>query len=166
MRAFLADTLALLTFFTGAGVLNERFLAGMDWSEVSRARAIGALLMVPTARPYGLWRDWLMGRFAGPGALSQLAWGSVALLLFQVPLYALILWAGGAEGGEICAVASARPASCWLRGDPTACGSTSCGAGSASAQGVCGHEPWQGEARSAKQAAGLDLDGIQPARKS
>jgi hypothetical protein len=101
MRAFLADTLALLTFFTGAGVLNERFLAGMDWSEVSRARAIGALLMVPTARPYGLWRDWLMGRFAGPGALSQLAWGSVALLLFQVPLYALILWAGGAEGGEI-----------------------------------------------------------------
>lgn len=123
MRPFLADTLALLTFFTVTGVLNERFLAGMDWSEVGRARAIGALLMVPTARPYGLWRDWLMGRFAGPGALSRLAWDSAALLSFQVPLYALIIWAGGAEGAEILRgsagaagimLLSGRPYGLWL----------------------------------------------------
>ncbi len=123
MRPFLADTLAMLTFFTVTGVLNERFLAGMDWSEVGRARAIGAALMVPTARPYGLWRDWLMGRFAGPGTLSRSAWDSVALLSFQVPLYALILWAGGAEGDEVLRgclgvagimLLSGRPYGLWL----------------------------------------------------
>ena len=56
MRAFLADTPALLAFFTLADLLNERFVAGMDWGDVLAARAIGAPLMVLTARPYGLWR--------------------------------------------------------------------------------------------------------------
>ena len=64
MRAFLADTLALLAFFTVTGILNERLIAGMSWGDVATARAIGAPLMVLTARPYGLWRDWIVGRLA------------------------------------------------------------------------------------------------------
>lgn len=99
-RAFLADTLALLVFFTITGILNERFVAGMDWPEVARSRLIGAPLMVLTARPYGLWRDWVMRR-AGPGRLSRLVWDTGALLLFQVPIYAAIIAAGGAEGAQI-----------------------------------------------------------------
>lgn len=99
-RAFLADTLALIVFFTATGILNERFIAGMEWSEVARSRMIGAPLMVLTARPYGLWRDWVMRR-AGPGQLSRLAWDSAALLVFQVPIYAAIIAAGGAEGAQI-----------------------------------------------------------------
>ena len=57
MRAFVADTLALVVFFTLLGALNERYVAGMAWEEVARSRSIGAPLMVLTARPYGLWRD-------------------------------------------------------------------------------------------------------------
>lgn len=123
MRPFLADTLALLSFFTVTGVLNERFLAGMDWSEVLTARLVGAPLMVLTARPYGLWRDWLLGRFAAPTGFGRIAWDSLALMLFQVPLYALVIWAGGAEGGEVlrgCLGAagimllSGRPYGLWL----------------------------------------------------
>lgn len=123
MRSFLADTLALLVFFTITGVLNERFVAGMDWSEVARARSVGALLMVLTARPYGLWRSWVLGRFAGEGWGSRFLWDTVALISFQVPIYAAILVAGGAEVGEVVQgclgvtvimLVSGRPYGLWL----------------------------------------------------
>ncbi len=61
-RAFVADTVALILFFTTTGVINERLVAGMAWEQVLHARLLGAVLMVPVGRPYGLWRDWLMRR--------------------------------------------------------------------------------------------------------
>lgn len=70
-RSFIADTLALLLFFTTTGVINERFIAGMTWEQVFHARLLGAILMVLVARPYGLWRDLLMRR-AGETRVSQL----------------------------------------------------------------------------------------------
>ncbi|NHF73339.1 L-alanine exporter AlaE [Paracoccus xiamenensis] len=96
-RAFIADTTALVLFFTATGILNERFIAGMSWSEVAQARILGAALMLPVARPYGIWRDWVMRR-AGPGRLSRLLWDSVALVSFQVPIYGAIIWISGASG--------------------------------------------------------------------
>jgi hypothetical protein len=36
-RAFLADTTALILFFTTTGILNERFVAGMTWDQVFNA---------------------------------------------------------------------------------------------------------------------------------
>jgi len=95
-----ADTLALLLFFTTTGIINERFVAGMSWQQVLEARLIGAALMVFCGRPYGLWRDWVM-RFAGAGRLSQLAWDSLALLSFQVPIYAALLALAGADGQAV-----------------------------------------------------------------
>lgn len=64
-RAFVADTTALTVFFTTTGIINERFVAGMSWEQVLHARLLGAALMVPVGRPYGIWRDWVMRR-AGP----------------------------------------------------------------------------------------------------
>lgn len=96
-RAFIADTTALILFFTTTGIINERFIAGMSWPEVAQARLLGAALMLPVARPYGIWRDWLMQR-AGPGRLSRLFWDSLALVSFQVPIYAAIIWISGASG--------------------------------------------------------------------
>lgn len=69
----------------------------MEWSEVLQARLIGAVLMVPVARPYGLWRDWIMRR-ATDKRLSQILWDSVALVSFQVPIYAAIIGFSGASG--------------------------------------------------------------------
>jgi len=121
LRAFVADTLALVVFFTVLGALNERYLAGMAWEEVARSRAIGAPLMVATARPYGLWRDWLMARLAPP--LPRLGADALALLIFQVPIYAGILWLGGGSGAAIlrgCAgfavlmMVVGRPYGVWL----------------------------------------------------
>src|SRR5215207_10993083 len=77
-RAFIADTTALILFFTTTGIINERFVAGMTWEQVFHARLLGAVLMVPVGRPYGIWRDWIM-QHARPDRLSQLLWDSLAL---------------------------------------------------------------------------------------
>ncbi|KEA51395.1 alanine transporter [Mangrovibacter sp. MFB070] len=99
-RAFIADTTALVLFFTTTGILNERFIAGMTWDQVFHARLIGAVLMIPVARPYGIWRDWVM-KYAGPGRFSRLLWDSLALMTFQVPLYAVIIAFSGASGSGL-----------------------------------------------------------------
>lgn len=96
-RAFIADTVALILFFTTTGIINEHFIAGMAWEQVLHARLLGAALMVPVGRPYGIWRDWIMRR-ARPNRLSQLLWDSVALVSFQVPIYAAIIAVSGASG--------------------------------------------------------------------
>src|SRR5918998_1730087 len=96
-RAFVADTTALILFFTTTGIINERFIAGMTWEQVFHARLLGAVLMVPVGRPYGIWRDWLMQR-ARPDRRSQLLWDSLALVSFQVPIYATIIAISGASG--------------------------------------------------------------------
>lgn len=99
-RSFIADTLALLLFFTTTGIINERIIAGMSWEQVFNARLLGAVLMVPVARPYGIWRDWLMQR-ATDTHLSRLFWDSVALITFQVPIYAAIIAISGAKGSGL-----------------------------------------------------------------
>jgi len=99
-RTFIADTSALLLFFTTTGLINERFIAGMTWDQVFHARLLGAALMIPIGRPYGLWRDYLMRR-ASRTPLSRLFWDSVALVGFQVPFYAAIIWASGATGSGL-----------------------------------------------------------------
>ncbi len=99
-RRFVADTLALLLFFTAAGVINERFIAGMTWDQVFHARLIGGILMVPVGRPYGVWRDWIM-RHAKRTRLSQLAWDGISLVSFQVPIYAGIIALIGATGSGL-----------------------------------------------------------------
>ncbi len=97
LRAFIADTTALLLFFTTTGVINERFIAGMTWDQVFHARLLGAVLMIPVGRPYGVWRDLLMRR-ARSSRLSRLLWDSLALVSFQVPIYAAIIAVSGASG--------------------------------------------------------------------
>lgn len=96
-RAFIADTLALILFFTTTGLINERFIAAMAWDQVLHARLLGAALMIPVGRPYGVWRDYLMRR-ASKKRASQLFWDSVALVSFQVPIYAAIIAVSGAVG--------------------------------------------------------------------
>lgn len=99
-RAYVADTLALILFFTTTGIINERWIAGMTWDQVLHARLIGGALMIPVGRPYGMWRDWMMGH-ASPTRMSRLAWDSLALMSFQVPIYAAIIAFSGASGSGL-----------------------------------------------------------------
>ncbi|MFD1882971.1 L-alanine exporter AlaE [Paracoccus pacificus] len=99
-RAYFADTLALILFFTTTGIINERFIAGMTWEQVFHARLLGGVLMIPVGRPYGMWRDWMM-RHAKKTRLSRMLWDSLALMSFQVPIYAAIIAFSGATGGGL-----------------------------------------------------------------
>lgn len=96
-RTFIADTIALILFFTTTGIINERFVAGMAWEQVLHARLLGAILMVPVGRPYGFWRDWVM-QHARADRMSQVLWDGLALVSFQVPIYAVIIAVSGASG--------------------------------------------------------------------
>lgn len=97
---YVADTVALIIFFTTTGIINERFIAGMTWEQVINARLIGGVLMVPVGRPYGLWRDWMMSH-AKDNRTSRLLWDSLALMSFQVPIYAAIIAFSGASGAGL-----------------------------------------------------------------
>lgn len=99
-RSFSADTLALILFFTVTGILNERFIAGRAWEQVLHIRLPDAGLLILTGRPYGLWRDWFMG-FSSTSRSSQILWDSLALVSFQVPIYAAVLAICGANGEEL-----------------------------------------------------------------
>lgn len=100
-RNFVADTLALVIFFTIASGVNERLVAGLSWPEVGVSRLIGAPLMVLTARPYGMWRDCIFRLASPPGRWGKAAVDAFALMAFQVPIYAAILATAGADGSAI-----------------------------------------------------------------
>ncbi len=99
-RAFIADTVAMILFFTTTGTVNEHLIAGMAWEQVWHARLLGGALMVPAGRPYGIWRDWIM-QHARPDRISRLLWDSLALVSFQVPIYAVIIAVSGASGSGL-----------------------------------------------------------------
>nr|WP_272211804.1 L-alanine exporter AlaE [Marinicella sp. W31]MDC2877693.1 L-alanine exporter AlaE [Marinicella sp. W31] len=101
VTSFVADTLALVIFFTIASGLNERFIAGMEWREVLVSRSIGAVLMVLTARPYGMWRDFVFAKVRPSRRAGAFLTDCAALLFFQVPIYVAIIAAGGASGTAI-----------------------------------------------------------------
>jgi len=67
---------------------------------VAQARLIGGALMIPVGRPYGMWRDWMM-RHATATRWSRLLWDSLALMSFQVPIYAAIIAVSGASGSGL-----------------------------------------------------------------
>tara|TARA_R110002020_G_scaffold5179_5_gene21936 strand:+ start:618 stop:1070 length:453 start_codon:yes stop_codon:yes gene_type:complete len=118
LRSFVADTLALVIFFTIASGLNERYVAGMAWNEVAVARSFGAVLMVLTARPYGMWRDWLFTKANPQTPRTNLLTDCVSLILFQVPIYVVILIVGGAEGVAIIKGAAGFAIAMLLLGRP------------------------------------------------
>ena len=59
VRRYLADTFALVAFSTLAGMATELFIAGMTLAQSAQARATAVPVMLLTARPYGLFRDWV-----------------------------------------------------------------------------------------------------------
>ena len=56
--------------------------------------------MIPVGRPYGIWRDWMIGH-ARETRGSQILWDSAALMTFQVPIYAAIIAVSGASGAGL-----------------------------------------------------------------
>ena len=70
MKSYFIDTAATITFFTVVAALSELLIAGMGPTQVLIARLIMIPVMMVTARPYGLWRDWFFQRL-GPNCGSR-----------------------------------------------------------------------------------------------
>jgi hypothetical protein len=105
MRKFLADTFALVVFSTLAGMFAELLIAGMTLLQSAQARLTAIPMMLITARPYGVFRDWVF-RMSGAstGGEVRRAMADIgAFVAFQVPVYATILLLAGARLGQVVA---------------------------------------------------------------
>ena len=107
MRAIIIDTIGTVIFFTTVAGLTELFIAGMEPRQVLIARLIMIPVMVLTARPHGLWRDWVFARFAPQTWLMNTLADIFAFLIFQVPVYVTTLYVAGATIMEIQVAVSA-----------------------------------------------------------
>ncbi len=58
-------------------------------------------VMVISARPYGLWRDWVLNRVAGRTKFSRIIADITAFLVFHIPLYVASLIVAGGSRSEI-----------------------------------------------------------------
>ena len=105
MRAFLADTFALLVFSTVSGMFAELVIADMTLTQSAQARVTAIPIMLVTARPYGVFRDWvfkLIGANTG-GRVRQALADIGAFVAFQLPVYATILLLSGANLRQVAA---------------------------------------------------------------
>jgi L-alanine exporter len=98
MRRFLADTSALILFSTVAALFTEVVIAGMTLAQSAQARAAAVPAMLLTARPYGIFRDWVFrASGAAEGGEVRRAVADIgAFVVFQVPVYVAILLLAGA----------------------------------------------------------------------
>jgi hypothetical protein len=108
-RSFIADVFAMIVFSTAVGMGVEVYISGMTFSQSLAARIASIIPNLLTARPYGVFRDWVLrlfgvtkGRWLRRGIADI-----VAITIFQVPLYAIILWFAGANRAQILTACSA-----------------------------------------------------------
>ena len=107
MRSYFIDTAATITFFTIVAALSEFLIAGMGPIQVLIARLIMIPVMMVTARPYGLWRDWFFSKTRPQRWLTNLVGDIIAFITFQVPVYVATLALAGANASEIVAAVRA-----------------------------------------------------------
>jgi len=118
MKGYFVDTTATVVFFTIVAAASELFVAGMDPKQVLTARLIMIPVMMITARPYGLWRDWFFSKFRPQRWMASVACDIGAFLTFQVPVYVFTLVVAGANASEIGAAVSAAVVSMVLLSRP------------------------------------------------
>jgi hypothetical protein len=106
MKSYFVDTAATVLFFTVIAALSELVIAGMDPIQVLTARMIMMPVMMVTARPFGLWRDWFFLKFRPRKRMTNFFCDIIAFITFQVPVYVATLVVAGASTAEIGAAVS------------------------------------------------------------
>ncbi|MFC6981229.1 L-alanine exporter AlaE [Microbulbifer taiwanensis] len=94
------------SFSWAIAVPIELVLAGMSWQEHLKVRLLAVIFNTLIARPFSLYRNWVMGRFGGRGTLHAYLVDTFVFLSFQLPLYLGNMYLGGASWAEM-ATASA-----------------------------------------------------------
>ncbi|WP_188013548.1 L-alanine exporter AlaE [Photobacterium damselae] len=103
------DMFAMVVFSFVAGMAIEIFISGMTFQQSLASRTLSIPVNIAIAWPYGVFRDYVIrqGRRLSERKWMKGASDMVAYVLFQSPVYALILLVVGADMNQIItAVAS------------------------------------------------------------
>ncbi|CDG21585.1 conserved membrane protein of unknown function [Xenorhabdus poinarii G6] len=97
---FFADIIALNTFCYFISIPIELGFAQMSFATHLHARFIGLFIITTTARPFGIWRDWIFKKFNltnSDKGLKPYLVDTLAYLSFEMPLYIANLTMSGAS---------------------------------------------------------------------
>ncbi|WP_083221049.1 L-alanine exporter AlaE [Aeromonas sp. EERV15] len=101
---FVADVFALNTFCYFISIPIELGFAQMSLETHLHARLIGLFIITTTARPFGLWRDWIFKKCSltdqNKGVFPYLV-DTFAYLSFEMPLYLINLSISGASSEQM-----------------------------------------------------------------
>lgn len=96
-----ADIIAMVTFSYATGMAIEVGIAGMTWAQSFFSRNASIPLNVLTARPFGVFRDRVMARYAVESRVGTAVVDLLAFTAFQIPIYVVVLWFSGANVAQI-----------------------------------------------------------------
>ena len=121
MRRLVADTFSLIVFSTVFGGIIEFFIAGLTVGQVLQARTSAIPVIILTARPYAIYRDWVFKAFHVENGVHR--WKPVladaaAFVTFQVPVYVGVLALAGAELAQILAAVTSASVILTISGRP------------------------------------------------
>jgi hypothetical protein len=110
MRRYLADTFAMVMFSTIVGAFVELVITGLTLAQSTRVRLAAVPIMLLTARPYGIYRDWLFrllgNEHTSTSQLKATLIDTLANLSFQIPVYCCLLAVNGATLSQVITAVS------------------------------------------------------------
>ncbi|MGI9280606.1 MAG: L-alanine exporter AlaE [Endozoicomonas sp.] len=102
-RETLADTFALISFGLVVGMLVEILVAGLTIEQSLQSRLMSIPVNMLIARPYGIYRDWMMcySRLFGSRRVGNTVLDIFAFISFQIPVYAALIAITGATMEQV-----------------------------------------------------------------
>ncbi len=102
-REVVADVFALITFSLVTGMIIEILIAGLSLEQSMMSRLLSIPVNLIIARPYGIYRDWIMvrGQSQGCSQLRLTFLDIIAYVTFQLPVYGMLVAGAGASVHQI-----------------------------------------------------------------
>ncbi len=103
LRSAAADTFAMVVYCFIVGMIIEVFVSGMTFHQSLESRLLSIPVNILIAWPYGVYRDAFIRTASriSTNFLAKNLGDLLAYVSFQSPVYAAILWAVGADWGQI-----------------------------------------------------------------
>jgi len=100
MKEFWVDVFVMNTFSYAVAAPLELIIADMSWQAHLKVRLMGLVINSFIGRPYGLWREFVVGRTGmnvTSSAMQRYGVDTLVFLSFQLPVYVTIMALGGAD---------------------------------------------------------------------
>ncbi|UYM17010.1 L-alanine exporter AlaE [Endozoicomonas euniceicola] len=119
-RETIADTFALISFGLVVGMSVELFVAGLSIEQSLHSRLLSIPVNLLIARPYGIYRDWViaLGRKVTNNSLMDSVMDILAFLTSQLPLYAMMVGTSGASLDQVATACMGQVGALILMGRP------------------------------------------------